>query len=256
MSGWLWMVGVAVAGAPETLHPGELYGQAGGWTGTAYTTPKGELALHPFVRSSFGLLRNVDIKAPLLGQIVMPQLGMEIAIVQNARVALSIEGQGQMPWGLGWVDLDVIPHASAHLTNGVRVDLSVGFSGLTRDRTLFGNETRPGITVLESGLRTIRPEVSFDFRIADPTWLVVTGRSDVKAWSDSDTPQGAVGVYLAHGKGNIGLSVGANLALVGLGGIQQQIANAEAAIDERIGLPDVPDSVLLPLPHFQMWFRI
>lgn len=253
--GLVW-VGIARAGTPETLHPGELYGQAGGWTGTAYTTPRGELALHPFVRSSFGLLRNVDIKAPLLGQIVMPQLGMEVALVQNEHLAISVEGQGQMPWGRSWVDLDLIPHTSVHLSHGVRLDLSVAFSGLTRDRTVFETADQPGVTIHESGLRTVRPEVAFDFRLADPTWLVVTGRSDVMAWSETETPQGTVGAYIAHGKGNIGLSAGMNLSLVGLGGVQEQLALAEEAIDERVSLPEVPDSILLPMPHFQLWFRI
>lgn len=252
----LGLLGTAIGGAPETVHPGEFYGQSSGWTGTAYTTPRGEFALHPFVRSSFGLLKNVDVKAPLLGQVIMPQLGLEVAFVQNDHLALSIEGQGAAPWGLGWVDLGVIPHASVHLTRGVMVDLSVGIHGLTRDRAILATSTDPGLVLEEGGVNTVRPELSFDFRIADPTWWVVTGRSDVHSWAESGIPQGSVGTYLVHGKGAVGFSLGMNLTLLGLGGVQEQLAVAEDAIDERVSLPTVPDSLLLPLPHFQLWFRI
>jgi hypothetical protein len=251
----MWLVAVAEATPPEYLHPGELYGHWDGWTGTAYTTPKGSFMLHPLIRSSMGVSPALDLKASFLGELFGPHLAFEVAPVQNDKLALSLEARGRVNWGFETFEYGVVPHFSTWLSEKVLLDLSVGFHGRLGSVTDEGDTTgTSGISFApEPGLRVIRPELSMDLKLSDPLWLILTMRGNALGWQDKG-PQGALGAYFAYGKGPIGFSAGGNLAILGLEGPREDVERLEE--DLGVEFINLPAAIPIPLPHLQVWFRI
>jgi hypothetical protein len=247
----LWWFAVAAwAEAPETLHPGELYGFWSGWTGTAYTTPKGMVVLHPLLRSSIGVTDFWDLKASIPGELFGPQLATEVAFVQNDALALSVEARGQMGWGFNAVDYGFVPHLSLRLGDGALMDLSFGVHGQAGTERL---ETEQGDVILQRpGIRALRPELTFDLAANEMMWLVFTARSDLIGW-DVNGPHGALGAYLAYGHDLLGFSLGLNLAVLGLEGFGEDV---NALLEPFGGEINPPTAFPIPLPHAQLWFRM
>ncbi|MEQ1501213.1 MAG: hypothetical protein ABMB14_03240 [Myxococcota bacterium] len=248
----VWLAVSAGATEAEPVHPGEFYGYFSGWTGTAYTTPRGELALHPSIRSSWGVAKFLDLKASLVGEVFKPHLGAELAFAQGDAGALSVEAKFAAPWGGGLMDYGVVPHASVHLGENLLLDASVGIHGLAGSQAAATTGSLGGVS--EPGLEAVRPELSLDVHVADPTWVVLTVRSDVYGWATTRVPQGVAGIYGVYGKKAIGVSGGLNVALLGLGGVEEELATLEEL--GVSGVPDLPTAVPVPLPQFQLWFRI
>jgi hypothetical protein len=250
-----WLAVAAEAKPPEYLHPGELYGHWDGWTGSAYTTPKGSVILHPLIRSSFGAADFLDIKASFLGELLGPHLAFEAAPVQNDKFALSLEARGRTNWGFEILEYGIVPHFSAYLSEKVLVDMSLGIHGRLGSVVDEGDTTgTSGLGLApEPGLKVVRPEVSLDLKLSDPLWLILTMRGNALGWQDNG-PQGALGGYFAYGKGPIGFSAGGNLAILGLEGLGEDIERAEE--DLGIEFINLPAAVPIPLPHLQVWFRI
>jgi hypothetical protein len=120
-----WLATAAMAKAPEGVVPGELYGFWSGWTGTAYTTPKGMVVAHPLIRSSVGVTDFWDIKAPILGQLTGPQLATEVAFVQNHTLAASLEARSKLGWGLNALDYNFVPHFSVYAGDDALIDFAL-----------------------------------------------------------------------------------------------------------------------------------
>lgn len=250
----VWLATAAQAKPPELVHPGEMYGHWGGWTGTAYTTPKGSVMLHPLLRSSFGLADFVDLKLSFLGEILRPHAAIEIAPVQTERFAFSVEARAGTGWGFRNVDYGVVPHLSVYASPKVLIDASVGVHGIAGGAIDEGDTTGTSDPFRrDPGLTAVRPELSVDFHLNDPLWLVLTARGDTLAWSRTGG-QGALGAYVVYGKGTLGLSGGANLAIVGLGGPNEFLARMEQ--DLGVNLFRLPAAFPIPLPHLQLWMRL
>jgi hypothetical protein len=250
-----WSLVAAEAKPPEFLHPGELYGYMwDGWTGTAYTTPKNTFMLHPIHRSSFGVAEFMDVKASLPGELLGPQLGIEVAPVQNDKFAVSLDVRGKTGWGFDSFKYSAVPHFSAYLSEKVLLDLSLGIHGRAGSSVDSGDTTgTAGQFVPEPGLRAVRPEISMDFHLSDPLWLVLTARGNALRWEENGA-QGALGGYFAYGKGALGFSVGGVLAILGLEGFGEDYSKFEQ--DVGIDLPNPPAAFPIPLPHAQLWFRL
>lgn len=238
----------ALAAPAENVTYGEMYGHFEGWTGNAYTTDKGTVALHPFLRSSVGVTDFMDIKASILGEIGTPHLSVEVAPLQNERLAASLETRYGTGWGFRHHDISTIGHFSVVTGPKVMLDASLGAHmqyGTLVSTDLGGNE----IEVEGAGFHTLRPELSGTFRLGDPTHLVVTARTNALTW-DQQGANGAIGTYLVWGYESFALSGGMNLRLFGTKAAEESLS---LAFGQDINLPA---AIPVPLPHFQMWFRI
>lgn len=247
---WLAWVSMAFAKAPEELQPGELWGYWTGWSGNAYTVPKGMFVWHPFIRSGVGLTDFWDLKFSIPGEILGPQIGTELGWSNDA-IALSFETRGKTGWTFNALDYNLVPHFTAHLGDKTLFDAALTVQGQAGTKRL--DTAQGSVTVENPGLKAVRPELSMDFAASDSVWIILTMRSNVAAWKDEGA-QGNLGAYVAYGKDVLGFSLGLNLAVLGLKGFGEGWEQLEK--DLKVELWNPPPAVPLPLPHAQIWFRL
>lgn len=264
----------AHATAPESLSLGELYGHQGGWMGNAFTTPEGMVSIHPFIRSSVGVTDWMDLKASFPRLLFGPQVFVEVAPIQSEVAAVSLELHYEAPWSLRRHTLGATAHASVVmetivLNASLTARTEVGQLPLLTTTTETGETSAtaatstplPGTgTVVQppdpeldaSGADVLRPEIGLTFRMSDPTVFVLTARTNVLGWRRGG-PQGALGAYVAHASEGLGMSVGLNLAVLGLAGLNRELESLEEA---GLQTPNLPAALPIPAPHAQLWFRL
>jgi hypothetical protein len=246
----VWFASMAHAAAPEELTPGELWGFWSGWTGNAYTVPKGNFVFHPFIRSGVGLTDFWDLKFSIQGELFGPQLATEVGY-SNDLLAASFEARGKVGWGFNALDYALTPHFSIHAGEKAMADVSlsiVGQSGTKRIQTANG-----AINLSQPGLKAVRPELAFDIFASDHSWFILTARSDLLGWKENGA-HGTFGGYVAYGKDVFGMSLGMNIAILGLQGFGEDWDAFEQSLGADLWNP--PPAVPLPLPHAQIWFRL
>jgi hypothetical protein len=240
----MWMVMVvsmAHAGAPDTLDAGELYGSRGGWSGTAHTVPKGMVALHPLNRSAVGVTDFLDVKFGILGQILGPELGLEVQLLGRERddVALSVETYNATGWRFNSLTSINHLHLTVPASDATLVTLSM--MGGTGPVGLVAQGTAE---IEQSWLA--QPEVSVDVKLSDTVNFTGTGRTAIHGWA-ADVPNATVGGIFSFGSEVFGCSGGLNLVY---GGIQTPLPVSSGELDFN------SDLAVIPWPHAQMWFRI
>jgi hypothetical protein len=232
----------------ENLTSGELYGHLGGWTGNAYTVPKGDVMFHPLLRSGIGLSDTVDLKLPILGMLLGPSLSSEIGIRPGDKLAVSFEPRFNSAWNFGWQEYGLLGKVTfgaaqkTHFTLGVHTVYRNGYRDTNLDGTIGPNDVGNTMTV-------VRPEASLEFRLTDVSRFILLGRTNVVQLSKGKVV-GAFGALYALGNGPIGLSAGMNFGFLDVQGVN---ALWVQAFDQPLFGKDY---VILPGPHFQLWFRI
>ncbi len=240
---------VALAAPVQTnLTAGEMYGHIGGYTGNAYTAPKGGLYLHPFVRSTVGVTERIDVKISPLGWIAGPNAHLEFAPIQNEDMAFSIEPGLIGVWSPVLVGYTNFFRFSKVAGNGL-FNLSLGLGGTFGNATLItGTQINDTLVVDNTDpVNMVRPEVGYDFNLTDRSRLVVTGRTNLIGLTRG-VANGSIGAMWFYGSEQIGASLGVNVMA---GGLDPE----SVALLNQAGMR-VPAIVVLPLPHAQIWYRL
>lgn len=234
-----------------TLTAGELYGSFGGWSGNAYTVPKGDAMIHPLLRSGFGVADNVDLKTSFAGLILGPQVSTEITFASNERLAASVEPRVLASWTfdalLAGVLLKVSGGGEKVLVTG---GLALSYSSIHTDGADLNGDNVPDLDrVEEAGLDTLRPELTVELIVSDPSRVVLTARSNVMTYLSGGSSS-AIGAYYAHGKNKLGVSAGLNIGVLDVTDINDAMATAyiEPYFEN--------DTAFLAAPHLQLWFRL
>ena len=249
------VVAAVAEAAPESgLQPGELYGHVGGWTGNAYTVPKGSVKLHPLLRSGIGATDFLDVKVPMLGFLLGPQFATEVGFIDTDTIAVSIEPRIAMSWT--GQRFDVSSAARVTLGDPQKGLFTAGFlvghcsgCGLRLDQD--GDGTVDTTIAQREGLYALRPELTYELVLTERSHLIVTGRTNIVQLSRGRVV-GVIGAYYALVSKSLGISLGLNAGL-------QDITELNAYLSrvEGLGLREISVDVLpIPLPHAQVWFRL
>jgi hypothetical protein len=227
----------ALAGESDVLAAGEF-------RNNAYTMEKGEYAIHPFLKSHFGVADNVDVKVPLLGDLLLgPRGSVEIGLVQNDAFAVSIEPDAYF----GWRGRDYGAGATGRATLGLgehRLNLSAGVGY----RHAFLVDVDPNTEGDQSETvdgYVLPVNVGFDLALSDRSAVRFVGSSDLN-YIGSGEAGGIVGTNFNYASGPIGFSVGFAVLYNGAG----------ADIDIPDESPIQANTTIIPVPTAEIWFRI
>lgn len=227
----------ALAGESDVLAAGEF-------RNNAYTMEKGESAIHPFLKSHFGVADNVDVKVPLLGDLLLgPRGSVEIGLVQNDAFALSIEPDAY----LGWRGRDYGAGATGRATMGLgehRLNLSAGFGYRHAFVADMDPDTEGDQSATVDGY-VLPVNVGFDLALSDRSAVRFVGSSDLN-YIGSGEAGGIVGTNFNYASGPIGFSVGFAVLYNGAG----------ADIDIPDESPIQANTTIIPVPTAEIWFRI
>ncbi len=234
-----------------TLTAGELYGAFGGWTGNAYTVPEGDVMFHPLLRSGIGVAENIDLKTSFAGLILGPQVSTEITFASNERLAASVEPRVLASWKFNMLLAGVLLKVSG---GGEKVlvtgGLELSYSSIHAEGADLNGDNVPDLdSVDEAGLDTLRPELSIELIVSEPSRVVLTARSNVMTYVNGASST-AIGAYYAHGKNKLGVSAGLNVGVFDLTDINDamETAHIEPYFEN--------DTAFLAAPHLQLWFRL
>lgn len=218
---------------------------SGEFRNTADTTPKGELILHPLLRSQIGIVEHFDLKASVLGFLVTgPQLAAEYQFLDTRSLKLSIEPEGNLRWGFRTYGAGASLRAT--IPAGVhRVNVSVGarygqYYIFDADLDTVGTQTR------EYTALTLPINLGFDYVVDDSTAVRFVLNTSVETFPDG-AYSGTFAVNWNHSLGeNFRIAVGVVIVAGGTPDFYTLMDN--------LGLPRGP--FVLPLPTFEMWWRI
>ena len=216
--------------AAQEMSSGELYGHRSGWMGNAYTMPKGQYSVGLLSRSAIGVTDRIDVKVPVIGAIIGPKFSTEIGLVQRDRFALSVE---PLVWFWTW---GTFQEASATVRASVAAGPGLLNAGLSHAVVS---------PLLQDATMTTRAEVNYELFLSDRNRLILAGRT---SFTEAGPGSSSGGIYFATAAESIGLSIGAHVG-------RWDFSGPKSTLDV-VGLGgSIPDSQLLPLPHFQLWIR-
>jgi len=229
------------------LHAGELYGARAFWSGNAYSMPKGHLVFHPLIRSAYGVTDWMDVKASLLGTIGGPNVNVEVAPLQTDDVALSIETGIFVGWNAfpdqydGYGELKVTTRLAG------ATFLTVGaYGGQTTTIVEVTTGTADETTTETLSSTQLKPKLAIEGYITNRTAIVGSVRTNLMPLIDGGSFVGSAGCYLATAPTSaFAMSAGVNLNVAALGDVPDAVE----------GVVSVPDALVLPTPHLQLWFR-
>lgn len=221
-----------VAQASEALTSGEF-------RNTAHTLEQGRFALHPlFMVSTYGLTDAMDVKVGLLGLVAGPNGRLEVALIDGAEHALSIEPAASASWDLHTYSAGVTVNNTFMLgQNRLNLQAGTSFSQMDIMAAVPGGEPEP--------LRMFQLPIGlgFDLVLSEQTIWRFTGNAELIGLAD--TP-----AALFSASWNKALANRFRLAL-GVG--------AYYGDNPLQGLPLGPlgelERALLPLPTFELWWK-
>jgi hypothetical protein len=234
-----------VAAPPPAADTAGSFLHAGEFRNNAYTTQRGDVVLHPLLKTHIGLAKGLDVKFPILGQIAGPRASVELGLVQGDAFALSIEPEAGASWSGG----SFHGNAVARTTIGVgehRFNLSAGGGYTHATITTIdadGNETTSSLD-----FALIPVNLGFDLVATDRTTVRFVANTDVGAILATDVKAGLVGFNWNHAAGDkFRVSAGV-AAYVG--------ENPITDLLDSIGIEGGPDLATLPLPTLELWWTI
>ena len=243
----LLMSSIAAAeGDQKPLTSGEFFDRLNG-ASTAHTLEKGEFAYHPlFHASAYGLSDNMDVKFPTLGLIGGPGIAVEYAFIQDDDMAVSVGAGGGGSWDFAsYSGGAVLRYTKSMGDNRLNVGVGGDYSQITIS-TLDseGNE----ISSSSSSSFEVPIDLGYDLVTSEVTTLTFSTHIKTLALIEGEGVLAIPHFGWAHGFGKkFRLALGVNLPI---GGLSQEIVDSLAAVDI-----DMPKSGVLPLPHFQMWWK-
>jgi hypothetical protein len=227
---------------------------AGEFRNNAYTTEKGTVCLHAFLRSQFGITDDLDIKVPLLGWIEGPRGSVELALVQEPGFAFSLEPEFAFGWGLK----NRLAGGNARMTIGAgpdRIDLSVGGFYHRSYLADVDPDTEGDQTEIDVNAR-IPVNLGFDlvtsprttFRLVVNTDALAIAHGALNDDSNTFSSLSTAGVNWNHAYGDeFRLSLGVAVVAAGaLGGAARDLPNGT----------QLPPIGVLPLPTFELWWKL
>jgi hypothetical protein len=227
-----------------TLTHGELYGQYGYWSGNAYTVEKGQLILHPFMRSFYGVADGVQIGTNLLSNFAVPgiltdsgpvgaNLHVEVAPVQSQHGAFSVEGG----FATAVITNDLLDsyHVYGEFKGTGYVSQTVSITGALMGARHVYSDGRL--------VDRLRPKVAMEISISQSAMAILSARTDVLGFRTGGAPNAGGGAYVAFASGPVGFSFGANVDVQ-----EVQVYDADGDVVD-VALP------ILLSPHLQLWFR-
>jgi len=231
----------------KPLTSGEFYDVTNG-ANTAHTLEKGEFAYHPlFKTSAVGITDEFDMKFATLGLIGGPALAFEYAFVQSDDMAVSLEPG----FGSTWDFKNYSGGGSLRFTKGLGDNrLNVGVGGLFTKTTVVIKSGSASQEVVLTGF-DVPLDLGYDLVTSDATTFTfsthvrpLTMASDVEI----------AGLYaVPHFAWSQGIGKKFRTALgvnVLIGGLSQEVVDVLALIGYDVG-----KTAVVPLPHFQMWWK-
>lgn len=225
----LLALSAAFAAEPEPIASGEF-------RNTAFTLAPGAVTLHPLLPTHVGLSDRVDLKFPILGQIGGPRASVEVGLLQQERVAVSIEPYGAINWGFRSGRGGATARFSAVVGAG-QVNLNAGaYRGRFYDAT---DPDEPRFVPFFGAPLNL----GYDLPLGDRDVVRIVGETDVSLLAYGTT-QASVAASWNHAFGDVRLALGV-AGFVGWNPIQEVLDGLAVAAT-------VPPVV----PTFEIWWRI
>ena len=116
------------------------------------------------------------------------------------------------------------------------------YGGLTHYGDLAGSLLQPDPLAYD-----VQAKLGADISLGPSTMLVLSARNDVDAWWRLQVFGGGAGLHLAYAKNVIGISTGLSVER------PAELVAALNAVPDPLGLSTM---VVIPVPQFQLWFRL
>ena len=239
----MWWIAAAMAGeeAPDAawvLHPGEF-------RNNAWTLPKGAFTLRPFLKSSYGLTSRIDVKAPILGEILGPKLSVEFGLVNTEPLAISLEPYLDAGWRFRNWELGVVARVSIVAGEGwfnLNVGGAAGHVFFTEEiQAADGSESE---VVVDAPVQLVPVNLGYDWTLQERTWVRFVVTTDVAALAAARTPFTA-GVNWNHAFGRVRVALGGALVV-------QRAVRAAVPVPGQVALVR---SATYPAPTVEVWGR-
>jgi hypothetical protein len=217
---------------------------AGEFRNNAYTTEAGAFAIHPLMKSHFGVTDRVDVKVPFVGEIFGPRGSVEVGLVQTERLAVSIEPE----FALGWGFRQRFGGATARWTLASergRMNFNVGgFYQRTEEPQSTTSPVDPADLVSE--VLSVPVNVGYDLIASERTTWRFVGTTDAGAFARG-VANGTVAFNWNHATGErFRVALGAGMLFGGLPDI----------VDDLDGPVNVGELGILPYPTVELWWSL
>lgn len=241
-----WWIEAAVAAPGEAAAPEEAWAlHAGEFRNNAWTLPKGAFTLRPFLKSSVGLTSRIDLKAPILGEILGPKVSVELGLVQTERLAISLEPYLDAGWRFRNWELGAVARVSVVAGEGW-VNLNVGGAAghvYATDLVRQPDGTKDEV-VIDAPVQLVPVNLGYDWTLQERTWLRFVVTTDVAALAAAQTPF-TVGVNWNHALGRVRVALGGALVI-------------EKAVRAPVPVPGqerLVGGATYPAPTVEVWGR-
>jgi hypothetical protein len=265
---WILIVGVAVA---KDLDPAEL-------SNTASTLDQGEVGLHIWAPSQFGVHDRVQLDTNIPFLAFGPQLTVEGAVYDTEDMQVAIEPMVWADWGFNdllvggsavvsrmlsdkvrfngslgvtYADLS-IPEESESEPPPTNVDVEVGTAPEEGPTQTYGGTIGQFLVQFAAGVKDgvgLPLTLGVDIVSSETTTWQIVGRAGLLTFGD-DTPVfsgGARWVHAGNRSGRVALGIEA---------AQQPIPRLPADIEEATdGGGSIPEA-FFPYPYIDLWWRI